>query len=94
MKNHLTEIQLKDIFSHGKASKKVSDSGWKRIPAISSMNMKLGEYNELLKKVDIKRRMPTKFQFTSNSNKELNKYMEHQIRRLERLRDEGKASKF
>jgi hypothetical protein len=87
-------MELKDIMFRGKAQTKLCDSGWKRIPAISSMTMKLGQYNQLLKEIGISRRLPTQFEFKENPNKALNRYMIYQLKRLERFRDEGKGSKY
>lgn len=87
-------MELKDIMFRGKAQTKLCDSGWKRIPAISSMTMKIGEYNQLLKEIGISRRLPTQFEFKENPNKALNRYMIYQLKRLERFRDEGKSSKY
>jgi hypothetical protein len=58
------------------------------------MSFKLGQTNELLSDLGIKRKLPTEFEFKDNDNKELNKYMEYQIRRLERVRDAGNGRKF
>lgn len=94
MENYFDKMKLDDVFRRVKARKKISSSGWMRIPAISSMTMKLGHYNDLLKEMGIKRRMPTKFIFEDHSNKHMNRYMIYQIRRLEEMRDNGKAKKF
>ena len=94
MENYFDKMQLNDVFNRVKARKKISNSGWMRIPAITSMITKLGQYNDFLTEVGIKRRMPTSFKFTDHSNKHMNRYMTYQIRRLELLRDEGKVKKF
>ena len=61
--------------------------GWKRVPAICEMNITLGEENEYLRKINIKKKTGTKLDFQDVSHNEINKYVTHQIRRLKHARD-------
>jgi hypothetical protein len=94
MENQRIEMQLNDIFNRSTLRKKVLTSGWTRIPAISSMDLKTGQVNELLKEAGITRKMPTKFKFTPHDNKEMNRYITYQIHRLDNLRKSGESRKF
>lgn len=94
MRNHFDAMQTNDIFRRFKGTSKIQNSGWVRIPAISKMILKLGWYNELLKLCGIKRRSKSDIKFISSKGNSMNRYMEHQLRRLTILRDKGKNREY
>ena len=65
---------------------RILSSAFKWIPAITSMQFKLGDFNQLLKLFSMSRRLPTKFEFEHHvNNMKMNKYMEYQVKRLRKL---------
>jgi hypothetical protein len=87
-------MQTNDIFRRVKATKKILLSGWERIPAITKFSLRLKEYNELLMMAGLKRRLPSDLKFLQGKGSPMNRYMKHQLLRLEKLRDKGESRKY
>jgi len=72
----------------------LKDSSFRRIPSVSRYDLITNPYNFLLEKLGIKLRLPKQVkveQFEENEN--LNKYMEHVLKRIRRLTSEGQYAK-
>lgn len=88
----MTEILKK--FARANFSGKVAKSGWHRIPAVSGFKVWSGEWNPLLKAIGINKKLPKSVLIDIRYSNNLNKYMAFQIRRLRKLRDEGRTGMF
>lgn len=65
----------------------IRNSGWKRIPAVKQFRVYSSEfYNSLLKEAGLERKMEPEIQVKLNKLERMNRYIEHQVIRLEKSR--------
>jgi hypothetical protein len=79
-------------FSRVNFTGKIEKSSWNRIPAVSNVTVKVGELNDLLKRIGIDKRLPANIKFDDRDTKAMNRYMGHQIIRLRKA--QGSPSTF
>jgi len=84
----------KDILGRSKVSSKVENSSWNLLPAVSSFNLTLSEFNELLESIGLSRRLPNQIEAGGHSNHRMNKYAKHIIRRMRRAIEKGDVRTF
>jgi hypothetical protein len=94
LKTRLTEMSEKDILGRSKVSLKVAGSSWNKLPAVSSFNLKLSDFNELLHSIGLERRLPNEIKVGGHSNHRMNKYAKHIIKRMRRAIEKGDTRKF
>jgi len=85
--------QLLDL-SQPRFTGKILKSPWNRVPAVSKFEVKTQEYNVFLEEIGIKHKLPAKIKFERNPNKKLNRYMAHQIIRMQKARDDNNYRLF
>lgn len=74
---------------------RIRGTGWKRIPSVSEYSIQNSEYNELLKEVGIKRKLPRRVTFKLNTNtNKCNIYMNFQIERLQKMIKQRKYADY
>lgn len=65
----------------------IRNSGWKRIPAVKQFRVYSSEfYNSLLKEAGLERKMEPDIQVKLHKLEKMNRYIEHQVIRLEKSR--------
>lgn len=85
-----TDIQSNQWFAMSKADiwerqprrTRILNSPWERIPSTSHFDISLNVFNVILELIGLPRRLPNELTFSPHHNKSMNRYMEHQIRRL------------
>jgi hypothetical protein len=94
-KTRLDEMYKADILERSKISSKVENSGWNLLPAISSFDLTLSDFNALLEKVGLERRMENEIKTKGHSNHKMNRYARFIVRRARRaLLEEKNPKKF
>jgi hypothetical protein len=71
---------------HSRFTGKILSSPWNRIPAVSKVDIQTGEYNKILLALGIELKTPTEFVFKTDKGNEMNRYIEHQLRRMDACR--------
>jgi hypothetical protein len=94
LKTRLTAMFKEDILGRSKVSSKVENSSWNLLPAVSSFNLKLSEFNELLESIGLSRRLPNQIEAGGHSNHRMNKYAKHIIRRMRKALNKGDIRTF
>jgi hypothetical protein len=95
MKNRLTAMKAHLLkISKGKFTGRILNSGWRRVPAITKFNVFVQEYNSILEKIGIKLRLPPKIEWELTKMDRCNRYMKHQVIRLNKAKAEGKNELF
>lgn len=59
------------------------------LPNVSQFQVEVGEYDPLFKAHGLSKRVDTKMHYQEHKNRRLNRYIIHQIKRLQRARDAG-----
>jgi Reverse transcriptase (RNA-dependent DNA polymerase) len=77
-----------------KSRRRNQDSPWEPIPDVSELKINLREKSELFEMFGLNRRKKPLIEFTNHDNGRKNRYLEHQLLRLNRLRDEGKTETY
>jgi len=80
------KAQLLEL-GYSKFRRKISKSSWHRIPAVSKVDVESVEFNDLLMEVGITKKLPRTIVFEKDRTNLMNEYIEHQIARLRRLKD-------
>jgi len=57
-------------------------SPWKRIPAVSNVQIETKEFNSLLEDIGILHKLPPTIKFERSPNHSMNRYIGHQVKRL------------
>jgi len=68
-------------------SGKVGKSSWARIPAITSIEIVIKEFNTILEQINISKRLDPTISVETNQLRNSNRYMEHQIMRIRKYRE-------
>lgn len=80
------------VLNSVRSDKKISNSNWSRIPNALNFKIKLGEKSVLwLKALGISKRIWTQTFIMPGRNRGMNRYMEHQVRRLRMLKGNPEA---
>lgn len=88
MKEQLNEPSRK------KFTGSILQSPWKRIPAVSNVEIETRDYNAMLEKVGILHKLPSTIKFERSPNHSLNRYIGHQVTRLRRAKNDGNMKLF
>jgi len=89
-------VMINDILtSRDKRSARVAESSFRRIPAVKSFKVRVGEQNELLFGTGLERKLPADFKYIlfKEQNK-ANKYMDLKIRAMRKVLKDGKPKIF
>jgi UDP-N-acetylglucosamine 2-epimerase len=73
----------------------VAGSSFKRIPSVNAFKVVTGEQNNILLDSGLERKLPAQFDYkVIKDQNRLNKYMEHQIKSLRKMLENGKPEIF
>lgn len=83
MKAHLLKLGRNNFTG------KIVNSSWNIIPSVSSVDIKLNDYNAILEKIGISKRLEPEITFTKSESSKMNRYIGYQILRMRRYRTKG-----
>lgn len=94
MSNQLFEMSKADIWNRKQRRSRVLNTSWRTIPHTSSFEICLASYNIILELVGLPRRLPNQMIFRPHQNKSMNKYMRHQLLRMQVALEKKEIRKF
>lgn len=83
----LAALQFSDINKHQTKNNRIGDTPFRRIPNCREFKIELEGIDKVYELFHIKKNLDPKITITPYDNKSLNRYMEHQLIRLEKCRD-------
>jgi hypothetical protein len=83
----LAALQFSDINKHQNKNNRIGDTPFRRLPNCREFKIELEGIDKVYELFHIKKNLDPKITITPYDNKSLNRYMEHQLIRLEKCRD-------